>query len=302
MLIRFKATARKKTHLADDARFFDGNIKDVPTYRGMKLLETYKDNFFEVDIPSLPQKKTIKLIVSPQKKIKSIIPVSKPEYTEPKHKPLTLADISVVVLNPYPDVFKTHLLPCIPEEVEFIPLENINNVNWTSGAKALNYGIGVASNDIVICAHPDLVLGKKWFDSFIYHEARLENWGALGVVGWDFRNRMTWGNEVLSPYKIQCLDECCIVVSRKNRIWFDERTFKSWHCFASDFCLNCIYNKGLDVYVMPGVASHEGYSFKTVSHFMKERNDFLPLLWEKWKNKVPRINMGLKESMFTGEK
>jgi len=275
--LKFKATKWRREYWSQDYHLKDGDIIDVPPAIAKKFLKHFKDNFLKVDIPT-PS-------------------VFEPKYTELKHKPLTLADISIVVLNPYPDVFKTHLLPCIPKEVEFIPLENINNINWTSGAKALNYGISVASNDIVMCCHPDLVLDQKWFENFIYHEARLKNWGALGVVGWDFNNRMFWGNEVLSPYKVQCLDECCVIVNRQNGIWFDEETFRSWHCFASDFCLQCI-NKGLDVYVMPGVANHEGFSFKEVAGFRDERDKTLPTLWKKWKNKVQRINMGIPYYLF----
>lgn len=298
MKLIFHPTSDLKEYDAYDVKpkaCYDGQVVDVPVHRVSRLMQVYPRNFSEPDIPR-PEK-----VAKQEKKIKSIIPSSQIEYTAPKHTPLTLADISIVVINPYPDTFKTHLLPCIPEEPEFIPLENINNINWTSGAKALNYGIGIASNDVVICTHGDLILGQKWFENFIYHEARLENWGALGVVGWDFRNRMVWGNEALAPHKIQCLDECCVIVNRKNGIWFDEKTFSSWHCFAADFCLNCI-DKGLDVYVMPGVASHEGFSFREVAGFRDERDKRLPTLWLKWKDKVPKINMGLKESMFRGEK
>lgn len=45
MRLIFKATERKPTHLANDVRFFDGNVKDLPPRRAEKLLQTYPDNF-----------------------------------------------------------------------------------------------------------------------------------------------------------------------------------------------------------------------------------------------------------------
>lgn len=296
MKLKFRATRELKSYEATDVFAYDGGIVDVAPHRGMQLLKVYPDNFLEIEPPA-PKKR------SPRPQRQENMPPPAPsseEYRPPLRAPLTLADITVVVINPYPEIFRTHFLPCIPKEVEFIPLENIDNIYWTSGAKALNWGIKVASNDIVMCAHPDLILGKHWWENFIYHEARLESWGALGVVGWDFNNTVTWGNDFLSSRKVQCLDENCVIVNRKNNIWFDETKFPSWHCFAADFCLQC-YDKGLDAYVVPGVSNHVGYSFANVDGFMKDRDDTLPILWQKWKDKVSRINMGLPEKKFRGQ-
>lgn len=49
MRLKFKATKRKPTHLANYARFFDGNVRNVPTHSGIRLLKSYPRNFFEVE-------------------------------------------------------------------------------------------------------------------------------------------------------------------------------------------------------------------------------------------------------------
>jgi len=278
----------------------DGQVIDVPAHRVQRLIEVYPRNFEEPGPPQAPSKKTVVRRVPPLKKIVPPTPSSK-EYRPPLRKELSLADITIIVINPYPDVFKNHFLPCIPPEAEFMPLENINNIYWTSGPKALNEAIGAASNEIVMCAHPDLVLGKKWWDNFIYHEARLENWGALGISGWDHNNNITWGNHLLLPGEVQCLDENCLILNRKNNIKFDEARFTSWHCYAADYCLQC-HDRGLGVYLVPGVAFHEGHSFSEVPGFMQQRDETLPILWKKWRGKVSSINMGLKQSKIRGEK
>lgn len=299
MKLRFKATRKKPKHRGRDLYFKDGDRHEVDHKRGQELLTDFPDNFFIVS-PQPLSKKTVVGRFPPLKKIVPPTPSSE-EYRPPLRKPLSLSDITIIVINPYPEVFKDHFLPCIPPKAEFFPLENINNIYWTSGPKALNEAIGASSNEIIMCAHPDLVLGEKWWDSFIYHEARLENWGALGISGWDYNNNITWGNHLLSPYEVQCLDENCLILNRKNKIKFDEFTFTSWHCYAADFCLQC-HDKGLGVYLMPGVASHEGYSFIEVPGFVDERNKMLPILWNKWKDKISSINMGLRQSKIRGEK
>ena len=57
--LKFKATERKKTHLADDVRFFDGNVRGVPPHRAEELLRAYPDNFEIFGYPSLSKAKLV---------------------------------------------------------------------------------------------------------------------------------------------------------------------------------------------------------------------------------------------------
>lgn len=293
MKLKFQATKELTSYEATDVFAYDGNIVDVAPHRGMQLLKVYPRNFFEIGPPFLPN-----IGAKRPDSLNTISPpsASSEEYQPPLHTPLTLADITVLVINYWPDNFKTHLLRCLPEEVEFLPLENIKNVYWTSAAKALNRSICFASNNIVMCAHGDLILGEKWWDNFIYHEARLNEWGALGISGWNFKNKLVWGNSSLEPQRVQCLDENCVILNRKTinkyKLTFDEKTFTSWHLFAADFCLQCEI-KELPIYVMPGVCNHEGLAFSTVKGFVDQRNKGLKVLKAKWKGKIDNINIGL---------
>jgi len=257
MRLIFRKTRDKKTHLGQDIRCYNGNTVDVAPRRGMNLMDAYPDNFFPLEVP-----------------VKKI--------GEPVHEPLNLSQISVITIQYWPsDVLEKNLLPSLPKEVEFIKLDNKDNRNWKSVAKALNYGIKKAKNDVIILAHEDTVLGKNWFSSFIKQEHRIKNWGALGIVGWDFEGKNVWGSDYLVPYKVERLDECCIIVNRKNKIWFDEKVFKYWHSHGADFCYQCLA-KGLGVYILAGVATHAEGTYSHPQEWFDRIEPEKKLLEKKW--------------------
>jgi len=259
MKLKFKATKELKTYEATDVKAYNGAIVDVAPHRGMRLLKIWPRNFFP---PTIPEKKIGK----------------------PVHPPLKFSNISVITIQFWPsDVLEKNLLPSLPKEVEFIKLDNENNKNWSAAAKALNYGIKKAKNDVIILAHEDTVFGRNWFSSFIKQEHRIKNWGALGIVGWDFEGKIKWGSDYLGPYKVQRLDECCIIVNRKNDIWFDEETFKNWHSHGADFCYQCLA-KGLEIYILAGVATHAERTYSHNKTWFDRIGPEKKLLEKKWGN------------------
>lgn len=268
MKLLFRATPDMSSYLAEDVRAYNGNVVQIGQQRGMMLLKYYPNNF-------------------------SPIPVGVQKLGEPLHEPIELSDITILTIHFWPsEVLEKCLLSYLPEEVEFIKLDNEDNKNFNSAAEALNYGIKKARNDIVVCAHEDLVFRKEWFESFIEQECRLVDWGVLGIVGMGFDRKMHWGSDYDVPYKVATLDECCYIINRKNGIWFDEETFKSWHCYGVDFCLQA-YDRGLNVYVVSGPATHGGRNY-THSHIHSK--NWYPalelaheLVKKKWKKIFPTI-------------
>ena len=202
----------------------------------------------------------------------------------PLHEPMKLSDITVLTIHYWPsEHLKKCLLSYLPEEIEFIKLDNEGNKNWRSMPKALNYGIRKAQNDIIICTHENIMFKKGWFESFIEQESRLGNWGALGIVGKGVDRHLHWGSNHNAPYEVQTLDECCIIINRKNDIWFDEKTFKGFHCYGADFCLQAQY-KGLGVYVISGPATHvtaPSYHSKDWKPKLVEAHNLIKKKWGK---------------------
>ena len=204
---------------------------------------------------------------------------------------LKLSQISLVTINYFDSkVLQRELLQHMPKEVEFIQIDNPNNENWTCAAAAFNWGIRKATNDIVICAHEDINLRAGWFDRFVQQEASLKNWGALGILGIDwFIWKQWWGHMQDKPMAVPLLDECCIVLNKRNGLCFDEETFDHWHCYGLDFCLQC-RAKGLGVYIVAGPSRH--FKGKTEGHPDAWRSLFKPYfrkLQRKWSQKFPQL-------------
>jgi len=211
------------------------------------------------------------------------------------HKPIELSDITVVTIDGYPGMLGKYLLPCLPREVEFIRLENSNNRNWACGAKALNCGIEKAHNDIIMCVHPDVVLGKNWFQDFILQECRLKDWGILGIVGTVYEDGnwgTAWGLSRPFSCPAQTLDECCLIIDRRQGLRFDEKMLgDTWHCYGIDYCLQCL-DKGLGVYILAGNAKHvdDGTSIHLIPSWMKDRKGIMERVKKKWGHKFPSIH------------
>lgn len=266
MKLLFLATRDMHYYDATDVTAYHGNVVETTQLRGIQLLRYFPHNFFP-------------------------IPVGVQKTGEPLHEPIKLSDITVLTIHYWPEeVLENNLFSYLPKEIEFIKLDNEDNKNFSSGAEALNYGVKKAKNDIVICAHEDLVFKKGWFESFIKQECRLKDWGVLGIVGIGFDRHLHWGSNYDVPYEVETLDECCIIVNRKNAIWFDENTFKGWHCYGADFCLQA-RDKELGVYVISGPATHSE-SAKIHGH----SKDWMPnlrlaqkLLKKKWEKIFPSI-------------
>lgn len=176
-----------------------------------------------------------------------------------------MSEITMVTIQHQPNIIQKDLLSYLPKEIEFIKLDNEDNKNFDSAAKAFNYGIKKARNDLVVCVHEDMVFEESWFDAFIEQEDKLENWGVLGIVGMvSGKPHHYWGYKHDKPCEAETLDECCIILNKKNNIWFDEKTFTAWHSYGVDFCLQARH-KGLKLYIIGGKAHHND----TWKHYTK---------------------------------
>lgn len=268
MKLRFKATENKKTHLRDRLWLKrDGQTFDIPWQNANKLIRDYPDNFEPVGL--------------------------RPRWLAPKsHEPLRLSRITLITVRYWPkEVLEKNLLSNLPEEIEFIQLDNPNNERWTSMAKALNYGIRKAANDIVICAHEDVKFSRKWFDDFLRQEASLKKWGALGILGMNLQNYVWWGSDNDIPKQVPLLDECCIILNRKNGLLFDEKTFTDWHSYGLDFCLQC-RQAGLGVYTLAGSAHHAMVPHTHSEAWRRRIRPSRRLLKQKWGPKLPELLEG----------
>ncbi len=60
------------------------------------------------------------------------------------------------------------------------------------------------------------------------------DFGALGAVG---SNKGTiWGRKGLIQ-EVVTVDSCCIVINTEHGLFFDEKTFDSYHLYVEDYCM-----------------------------------------------------------------
>ena len=263
MKVRFKKTPTRKRFGSRGLRLKDGDTAEVPWDLANHLLRYFSDNFEPVYLD-----------------LRQLGPLI--------HQPISLSDITLLNVCYYPSVLQKSLLSYLPEEAEFLKLDNEGNKNWRSMPKALNYGIRKAQNDIIICTHEDTRFDPTWFGDFIKQECRLEGWGALGIVGMDRKKKVRWGSDYNAPRRIDLLDACCIILDRKNNLLFDEDTFRGWHRYDFDFCLQC-HQAGLGVYTVTGLAYHDPHP---KGHRLEWRQQIAveqKLLERKWQDKFPEL-------------
>jgi len=259
--IKFKTTQKRKEYWSQNLHLKNGETALVHPKIGQKLLNFFPENFEEV--------------------------IVKPETIGKKQRPkLKLSQISLVCIVNKPKIFERNLKTSIPKEVEFIKLDNENNCNWTSASKALNYGIKKSRNEVVICAHQDIKFHISWWENFLEQECRLKDWGILGGVGIvGNKYKLTWGYNLDKPIKANSLDECLIVVNKKNNIWFDEKTFNGWHLYAADFCLQC-KEKGLGIYILAGEFQHNWLANEKSRSWLEDTVPYRKKLSQKWKQRI----------------
>ena len=228
--VRFKTTKQRSRYWNDELHLEDRQTVLVHPGLAKRLMHYFPDNFEKVRIQYW-------------------------KIGKPLRKPLKLSEISLVSIVNKPEMFEKHLKPSIPKGVERIIIDNENNKRFPSASKALNWGIKQAKNSIVLCVHQDIKLHQNWFDAFIRQECRFKNWGVLGGVGILTEYKLVWGYSLDRAIRATSLDECLIVVNKKNKIWFDEKVFDGWHLYAADYCMEC-RKKGLKIYIVSGEFQH----------------------------------------------
>lgn len=262
MKIRFKASTTGQAYWSESLRLSHGQTTEVDNYTAERLMEHFPANFEEVAL-------------------------SLGDLGKPLHKPLKLSGITILTVHYKLATLKKSLLSYLPQEVEFIKLDNRDN-RWKSMAKALNHGIRRAKNDLIICAHEDVRFREGWFGDFIQQECRLKRWGTLGITGFTKDGRILWGSDYDTPQEVALLDDCCIILNRKNNLFFDEKTFTGWHRYGIDFCFQC-HKASLGIYITVGLAHHDCVPENHSKEWREQKETAHGLLEGKWQGKFSQL-------------
>ncbi|GAJ18621.1 unnamed protein product [marine sediment metagenome] len=157
MRLIFKATERKPTHLANDARFFDGNVKDLPPRRAEKLLQTYPDNF---QIFGYPPPLT-KLSSTP------LVSILIPQRGRPNHikkclelilKNTTYPNYEIILICDRDDM---NSVATIPQHKKIKVVTDPFPTRQMFVGK-INYGFRISTGEYLVYLANDIEVSKNW--------------------------------------------------------------------------------------------------------------------------------------------
>jgi hypothetical protein len=140
------------------------------------------------------------------------------------------------------------------DDVEYIPIENVNG-SYPSAGAALNHGVSLAKNDVVVFVHQDVYLHSLLDLKKAAAQMQSEGFGLLGAIGVGADDRFygrirdrifLTGERVDRLTEVDSLDEVLFMAPRRQLL--DEPLTESpdlaWHAYAVEYGLR-MRRKGL---------------------------------------------------------
>jgi len=140
-------------------------------------------------------------------------------------------------------------------EVEYLPVENVNNTYSSAGA-ALNHGVSLAKNEVVAFAHQDVYLHS--LTALKEAAGQLQQAGSFGLLGavgvrtdgqlvGRIRDRVLLAGEIVDrPTEVDSVDEVLFLAPRSQLLSepLVESHDLAWHAYAVEYGLR-MRRKGL---------------------------------------------------------
>jgi hypothetical protein len=178
------------------------------------------------------------------------------------------------------------------DDVEYIPVENTSGSHKSAGA-ALNYGVSLANNEVIVFAHQDVYLHSLLALKRAAAQMQSAGFGVLGSIGpgadGRFYGRMRdrvflTGQKVERLTEVDSVDEVLFMAPREQ-LRSEPLTVDpdlAWHAYAVEYCLR-MRRKGLRSGVADIPLTHHSLSLNTANldaaHRVVARNypEFLPV-------------------------
>jgi len=172
----------------------------------------------------------------------------------------------------------------------------LGQTGFKNAGQAFNDGIDKAANDLIVCAHQDVVFPVAWVKRFLTKLQELESQGVpLGIVGCAgitskgepaghiYRHDREFCAPHALPAKVETLDEMLISFRKSSGLRFDPQLPSFWG-YSTDLCLQA-HLKGLQNFALDVPCFHQA----------KNRERLLPrdfftnwnYLCEKWSEALP---------------
>jgi hypothetical protein len=176
-------------------------------------------------------------------------------------------------------------------------IEVIQQRGYKSASKAYNEGIDISKNDIIVCAHQDMIFPEFWLNELnrfiIYLNEADPNWGVLGCYGVDKHgkgygylyctgNKKLFGNLMELPVQVQTLDEVVLIFRKSSGLRFDN-DFPHFHLYGADICLSAAKND-MKCYAISAFSLHNTNKLR---YLPDEYFDCLNYIKNKWHDYLP---------------
>jgi Glycosyltransferase like family len=154
-------------------------------------------------------------------------------------------------------------------DVEYLPIENEDGTYPSAGA-ALNHGVSLATNDVVIFAHQDVFLHSLTALKRAAGQMRTGGFGLLGANGIQSDGRLVGrirdrvilaGEPVVQPTDVDSVDELLFLAPRSQLLNdpLTESHDMAWHAYAVEYGLR-VRRKGLRTGVADIPVTHNSLS------------------------------------------
>jgi Glycosyltransferase like family len=154
-------------------------------------------------------------------------------------------------------------------EVEYLPIDNVTGAYSSAGA-ALNHGVSLATNDVVVFVHQDVFLHSLAALEQAASQLIMHDFGLLGAVGirsdsqliGRIRDRVVLaGQAVEHPTDVDSVDEVLFMAPRTQllREPLTESLELAWHGYAVEYGLR-VRGKGLQTGVADIPLTHNSLS------------------------------------------
>lgn len=154
-------------------------------------------------------------------------------------------------------------------DVEYLPIENVNGIYPSAGA-ALNHGVSLAANDVIIFVHQDVFIHSLTALKRAAGQMHAGGFGLLGANGVQsdgllvglMRDRVILGGEpVVQPIDVDSVDEVLFMAPRSQLLSdpITESSDMAWHAYAVEYGLR-VRRQGLRVGVADIPLTHNSLS------------------------------------------
>jgi Glycosyltransferase like family len=154
-------------------------------------------------------------------------------------------------------------------DVEYLPIENETGTYSSAGA-ALNHGVSIAKNDVIVFVHQDVFLHSLSALKQAAGQIQATGFGLLGAIGMQaegtltgrIRDRVVLAGEVVAqPTDVDSVDEVLFMAPRSQLLSdpLTESRDMAWHAYAVEYGLR-VRKKGLRTGVADIPLTHNSLS------------------------------------------